>query len=402
MTFPRRGEFVALLAMLSATTAFAIDAMLPALPQIGAQLSPADPERAQLVLTAFVLGLGIGILFAGPLGDALGRRRVMLGGLAIYTLGAVAAWLSDTLVTLLLARMLMGLGAAAPRVMVTAILRDRLSGAEMARILSLVMVVFMLVPAIAPAIGAGIIALADWRAVFLAFAVFGVVAAFWFGLRLPETLAPDRRRTLNIRTLRAGVVEVLSHPVVRLSLMVQMLIFGMLFALLSSAQAVFDQAYGRGAEFPAWFVLIAAASAVGNFANGRFVMRLGPLRIVRIALTAQGMAAAVMLTAIALPLPQDVEFAVWMVWACTVFIQGALSAGNLNAIALQPLGHLAGLAASVMAAGATAGSVLIAVPLGLAFNGTAVPLATGILGVTVLAVVISGRLAALRQGATES
>lgn len=389
-----RPEFVGLMAMLAAITAFAIDAMLPALPDIGAELSPSDPNRAQLILASFVLGMGMGTLFSGPLADALGRRPVIIGGLLLYALGAGVTLVAPTLETVLAARLLMGLGAAGPRVVVMAIVRDSHSGTEMARLMSLVMVVFMLVPAIAPSLGALIIAAAGWRAIFAAFVVFAMVALVWFGLRQPETLAPDRRRAIRLPMLREALADLARRPLIRNAVALQALVFGMLFAMLSSVQGVFDQAYGRSAEFPLWFVLIAAVSASASLLNARLVGRLGILPIVRGMLGLQIVLSALMLVAIALPLPGQTEFVIWLIWCASVFFQGGLIIGNINALAMLPVGHIAGLAASVISAVATVGSVIIAVPIGLAFDGTARPIALGVLALAAAALVMALRLRA--------
>ena len=189
-TDPRRlsqPEFIALIAMLFATIAFSIDAMLPALPQIAAELTPADPNRAQLILTSFVLGMGLGTFLAGPISDALGRKPVIVLGAGLYMVGALLAWAAPTLETVLAARLLQGLGAAGPRVVSLAMVRDLYSGRHMARIMSFAMMIFTLVPALAPLAGQGIIALTGWRGIFLAFLVFAVVATSWLSLRQPET-----------------------------------------------------------------------------------------------------------------------------------------------------------------------------------------------------------------------
>jgi len=379
-----RVEFVALMAMLAAMSAFGIDAMLPAMPEIAADLSPTDPNRAQLILSSFILGMGVGTLFTGPLADTLGRRPVVIGTILLYCAGALITWQSQTLGMALTGRLIMGLGAAGPRVLTTAIVRDRHSGPDMARLMSFVMVIFMIVPAVAPAIGAVIIAAAGWRAIFPAFAIFGLVALVWFGLRQPETLPPDRRRALSLRALTGAVAEMFSHRVVVLSVLVQMLAFGILFSMLSSVQGIFD-AYDQGEAFPLWFALIAVVSASASLLNARLVGRIGMLPIVRGMLAVQIGLSALMLVALALPLPRGVEFAMWMVWCCSVFFQGGLVIGNVNAIAMQPVGHIAGLAASVIAAVSTVGSVVLSVPVGLAFDGTALPLAAGILVLAVLA-----------------
>ncbi|MEX0278810.1 MAG: MFS transporter, partial [Ruegeria sp.] len=188
-----KGEFIALIAMMFATIAFSIDAMLPALPEIGAQLSPDDTNKAQLILTSFVLGMGIGTFFTGPISDAVGRKPVIYGGAALYILASAIAWASSSLELVLAARILQGLGAAGPRVVAMAIIRDLYAGREMARIISIAMMIFTLVPAIAPMMGAGVIALVGWRGIFVCFILFAIIILIWMTLRLPESLAPENR-----------------------------------------------------------------------------------------------------------------------------------------------------------------------------------------------------------------
>lgn len=387
-----RTEFIALMAMLSAMSAFGIDAMLPALPEIGAELSPHDPDRAQLLLSSFIFGMGLGTFVTGPLADAVGRRPIVAGGIALYIAGAALAWVSPTLETVLAGRLLMGLGAAGPRVAMMAIVRDRYHGVEMARLMSLVMVVFMLVPAIAPSVGALVMQGAGWRMIFPFFVVFGLGALAWFLLRQPESLSPDNRRPLRPRVIWAAPREMAAIPVVRLSILIQTLTFGMLFSMLNSVQGVFDHAYGQGDNFPLWFALIAAVSAAGSFLNSRLILSFGMLNVARGMFAAQVVLSGLMLLALALPLPSHAEFWVWLVWAASVFLQGSLTIGNVNAVAMQPLGHIAGLAASVIAALSTVGSVVIAAPIGLAGDGTARAVALGILALSALAFALALRL----------
>ena len=376
---PSQPEFVAMIATLFATIAFSIDAMLPALPQIAATLTPEAPNRAQLVVAAFVLGMGGGTLVMGPVSDALGRRPVILGSAALYVLGAVVAWRSQTLDALLLGRVLQGVGAAGPRVVAIAIVRDLYAGRTMARIMSLVMTVFIVFPAVAPLIGAGVIAVADWRAIFLLFVVFCVLSVGWLTLRQPETHPPEARRPVRAGLLAAAIGEMLSHRTVVTSIGAQTLAFAMLFAMISTVQPVFDQTYGRAGSFPIWFAAIAGVAASGSLLNAVIVERLGMRRI---ATTVLGLQAAVSLgVAGALwsgALGPGPEFALYVGWSASVFLLVGLTIGNLNALAMEPLGHIAGLAASVIGAVATIGAVLIAGPIGLAFDGTPRPVALGV------------------------
>lgn len=377
-------EFIAMIAMLFATIAFSIDSMLPALPEIAAELSPDAPNAAQLILTSFVFGMGLGTLFAGPLSDTFGRKPVILAGAALYCVAAVAAYFAPTLETVLLARLVQGLGAAGPRVVSLALVRDLYKGREMAKIMSFVMMVFMLVPAVAPSVGAGIIHFAGWRAVFLAFLLFSALSCLWIGLRQAETIHPEDRRPLRAAALWLGLREVLGHRVVLVSIAMQSLMLGALFATLSATQSIFDQTFGRGDEFPAWFALIAVLSGSASFLNARLVMRLGMRRMIARAVLGQTVFTAVMVLLWWEGAWSDaLAFPAHLVWTISVFFVCSLIMGNLNALAMEPVGHQAGMASSVIGAVSTVVSVLLAVPVGLAFDGSPLPLMVGVLAFAV-------------------
>lgn len=385
ITAPGRVEFIALLATLFATIAFSIDAMLPALPQIGAELTPDDVNRAQLVVTSFVLGMGIGTLFTGPLSDTFGRKPVILGGAAIYIAMSLLAATEDTLEGLLFARMMMGLGAAGPRVVALAIVRDLHSGRDMARIMSFVMMVFTLFPALAPSIGALLIDISGWRTIFWAFVLLPLISSLWLTLRLPETLPRENRRPFSISALRFALSELLGNPVVRIAILMQGLIFSMLFSMISSVQPIYDLSFGKADSFPIWFAGVAICAATGSVLNAALVMRLGMRLLIQVMLAANVVMATLALTAFLIGLPEGWGFAVFLVWQWSVFFQMGLTVGNVNAIAMEPVGHIAGLAASVIGAVATVIAVVIAAPVGLLFDGTPIPLAAGILIEAVLA-----------------
>ncbi|WP_263398761.1 multidrug effflux MFS transporter [Salipiger aestuarii] len=374
-----------MLATLFATIAFSIDAMLPALPQIGAELTPEDVNRAQLVVTSFVLGMGIGTLFTGPLSDTFGRKPVILGGAAIYIAMSLLAATEDTLEGLLFARMIQGFGAAGPRVVALAIVRDLHSGREMARIMSFVMMVFTLFPALAPSIGALIIDVSSWRAIFWAFVLLATISSLWLFLRLPETLPRQNRRPFSVVALKDALAELLGNPVVRITILMQGLIFSMLFSMISQVQQIYDLSFGKGDSFPLWFAGVAVCAASGNVLNAALVMRLGMRLLIQVMLAANVVIVALALTAFIVGVPGGWGFAVFLVWQWSVFFQMGLTIGNVNAIAMEPVGHIAGLAASLIGAVATVIAVIIAAPVGLLFNGTPVPLAAGVLVEAVLA-----------------
>jgi len=369
-------EFVAMMAVLFATIAFSIDSMLPALPGIATELTPEAPNRAQLIISVFVAGIGVGIFFAGPISDAVGRKPTVLVGLALYLVGAVFATMAPTLEALLAARFLQGLGVAAPRIVTIALIRDLYEGRAMARIMSFVMMIFVMIPAVAPAIGTLIIAGFGWRGIFWAFVVFGIAGGLWLHVRQAETLPPDRRRPLRWGPIRAAVSEVAGNPMVRLYIAAMTLGYAQLFAVLVSIQPVMTQVFGLSdAAFPLWFLAIGVVSAGGTIVNATLVMRLGMRRL---AMTAFG-AMAVVALATGLPVLTGAvsgppALALFVVFATAVFFIAGLTFGNLNALALQPLGHIAGLASSVIGAASTILSVLIAAPVGLAYDGTIGPL----------------------------
>lgn len=375
-------EFIALCAMMFATIAFSIDAMLPALPEIGRELSPGNLNRAQLILTSFVLGMGLGTFFTGPLSDWFGRKPVLIGGALIYSICAFIGWKSQTLEWVLAARFVQGMGAAGPRIVTLAIVRDLYSGREMARIMSFAMMIFTLVPAIAPALGAVIIDFSSWRGIFIAFMVFSLLSVLWIGIRLPEPLARENRRPFSFARLVRAVGEMWAIPAVRISMLVQSLVFASLFAMISSVQPIYDLTYGRGDEFPMWFAAVALVSGSASLLNAKLVMQLGMRFLVTAATGSQIVFALMMYLASFLPDP-DLQFYAFVMWQTTVFFSVGMTIGNLNAMAMEPLGHMAGTAASVMGAVATILGGGLAIPIGLAFNGTPVPL-TIALGISAL------------------
>lgn len=397
-----RVEFIALIAMLFATIAFSIDAMLPALPQIAAELSPDDTNRVQLILTSFILGMGLGTFFTGPLSDAMGRKPVILVGAALYCVSAAVAWASDSLEVLLVARFIQGLGAAGPRVVAMAIIRDLYAGREMARMMSFVMLVFTTIPAIAPTLGAGIIALVGWRGVFGAFVLFSLMSASWLWVRQPETLPAHLRKPLRAPVIKAAVKEVLSLRMVRLSMVVQTLCMGMLFAVLSSIQQVYDVTYGQGDVFHFWFMATAIVAAFASVLNAALVGRLGMRLLITYAIGGQIVLSALMLLfSVSGDWSYGLSLGVWFCWSSSVFFMVGLTLGNLNALAMEPLGHIAGMAASITSALSTIGSVVIAVPIGLAFNATPAPLAAGVLLCALVAFVAIRAMARLERVAIQ-
>lgn len=373
-----RPEFITLVAMLIAVVAFAIDAMLPSLPLIAQELTPADPNRAQLVLAVFILGMGLGTVITGPLSDTLGRKPVITWGLVLYSVGAILAVFATSIEMLLAARLIQGLGAAAPRVVAQAMIRDLYSGRRMAQISSFVMMIFILVPALAPSVGALIASGFGWRGVFGGFVVFAAIGGLWLNLRQPETLSTENTRTLKPTALWQAAREVLTNRLVLIYIAVMTLGFALLFALLSSIQQIYGETYGKADSFPFWFLVGGLLSGLGTVFNAVLVMRVGMRRLAMFAFGAQVIISVALLTITRLHVIGPVlPFEVFFLWQVSVFGMAGLTFGNLNALALEPMGHIAGMASSVVTAIATVASVVIAAPIGLAFNGTPNPLLIG-------------------------
>ncbi|TLP64581.1 multidrug effflux MFS transporter [Parasedimentitalea maritima] len=380
-----RVEFISLIAMMFATIAFSIDAMLPALPEIGAALSADDINRAQLILTAFVFGMGVGTFFTGPLSDAFGRKPVIIAGASLYVVSAAVAWASSSLELLLFARVTMGLGAAGPRVVALAIVRDLYSGREMAKLMSIAMMIFTLVPAIAPMLGTVIIAFAGWRAIFIAFALFAITIVIWMGIRLPEPLAREDRRPFQLHLMIGAIREMFAHPAVRISIFVQTLCMAALFTMLTMVQPVYDVIFDRADSFPFWFGFVALMSGSASLINAAVVVKVGMRRMVTWSLASQILFSTAVLFLSNTNLPDTFQFGLFVAWQTSLFFMVGLTLGNLNAMAMEPMGHIAGMAASVIGAISTVLAAVIAAPIGLFFDGSLLPLTSGILTMIIVA-----------------
>lgn len=382
-------EFIAMLAWLFAVLAFSIDSMLPALPAIAAELTPEAPNRAMLIVMTFMIGMGVGTIFAGPMSDAWGRRPVIFGGIGLYLVGAVMCWMAPTIEMLIFGRIVQGMGAAAPRIVTLALTRDLFEGRRMAQITSFFMTVFMLVPAIAPSVGALIIDWLGWRDIFGVLLVVALSGALWFGLRQPETLPASQRRPLSLRLIAAGARESLSHPVVLICTLGMTLGTMEMMSLIGSTQPIYDQVYGLGESFPLWFAASAAISASGTLLNGRLVTRIGMRQLVVTAFFVQLVVTALFLV---MCLAGFAPFWAWFVWTGAVFLTMGFTFGNLTALALRPMGHMAGLASTVISAISTILGAALAIPVGQLFAGTPVPLVTAIFGCALISFVFCTRL----------
>lgn len=379
-------EFIALMAMLSALDAMSIDAMLPALQEIGREFAVARENDTQLVVSTVFFGFAIGQLFAGPLSDSFGRKPIAYVGLAIYLAGSLCAMLAFSFPMLLGARVLQGVGASIPYVLSMAIVRDQYAGRAMARIMSFITMTFILVPMVAPAMGQAVLLLFDWRGIFACYLGLGALTFAWFALRQPETLKEIDRHAFSISRIFWTALKICTTRVTLGYILAQGFIIGAFIGYLSTAQQIFQVQYGLGALFPAFFATLAASLGLASFLNGKLVLRLGMLRICRIALSVLIIVSAAF-AAIALALDGNPPLWALMLYLATTFACVGMLFGNLYAAAMEPLGHVAGIAASVVGSLATLISLPLATLVGQSYDGSVVPL---ILGFTIL-----GSLAAL-------
>jgi DHA1 family bicyclomycin/chloramphenicol resistance-like MFS transporter len=367
-------EFVALMAALMAANALAIDAMLPALPAIGEALAVAEANRRQLVIIAYLIGFGFAQMVYGPLSDRFGRKRLLVGSMIFYALFAAAAGLAGSFTLLLAARFMQGIAAAATRVIVVAVIRDRFSGSAMAQTMSLVMIVFMIVPVLAPTFGQGVLAISTWRHIFIGLAIYGLMLGLWTALRLPETLAPDQRRPLSWTSIGGALAETASNRRSAGNTLAATLVFGALFAFISSIQQIVFDVFERPELIGLVFACIAGPMAVSSYANSKLVMRLGAKKLLHRAL-----AVFVFISALHLAIALAVGETLWSF----VVLQGltmacfGLVGANAGALAMEPLGHIAGTASSLQGVITTVGGALIGFAIGQSFDGTTIPLVAG-------------------------
>ena len=355
----RTAEFIPLVALLLSLVALSIDAMLPALPAIGRDLGVARSNDVQYIVIALFLGLGLGQIFFGPLSDRIGRKPAIHIGLGVFMAGSLVSVWAPTFEVMIAARVLQGIGVAAPRIVTVALVRDQYEGRQMARIMSFAMAVFILVPAVAPALGLAVLRLAGWRAIFVTFFLIAAVACAWLLVRQPETLPAARRRSLSPRLLGRTVREILATRVALGYTVAAGFAFSPFVAYLSSAPQMFEVGYGVGDLFVLWFAVLALVIGAASIVNGRLVMRYGMRRLSTIAAVAVALVSAAGWIAL---IPFDGLFPFWLFMAYFLFIfvcVGMLFA-NLNALAMEPLGRVAGIGAAVVASLAT----LISVPLG--------------------------------------
>src|SRR3984957_18287675 len=391
MGFP---EFVIVIASIMALNPLAMDMMLPALPNIGSTFQIVPANRPQEVLSTFLIGFGAGQFVMGPLSDRFGRRPVLLGGMTVYFVAGVLAISAPSFETLLLARVLQGLGTSATRVIATSIVRDCYAGRRMASVMSLAMMIFIAVPVIAPSFGQAVMLLTQWRGIFILLMLYGVLALIWSALRMPETLPMSERKSLAIRDVLGAFRQTVTNRQTLGYAVAAGGVQGALFAFVFCSQQIFTGIYGLGRYFPLAFAGIAIGVAIAGFLNSRFVGRLGMRVISHGALVGYVAVAGVLLLAVKMHM---LPLALFVALAALMMFTFGLMVANFTSLAMEPQGHIAGTASSLYGSITTLLGIGIGITIGQDYDGTLLPFATGfflctLASLAVVLVVEKGRL----------
>ena len=380
-----------LLAMAMAATALGIDLLLPAFGDIRGDYGLA-PDATQVtgLVTAFFVGLAVGQPLFGPLSDRYGRKPLLMAGYVVYAIGAIATAVAPTLPLAIVARFVWGVGAASGRAVTVAIVRDRSSGEAMSRQMSLIMSIFILVPVVAPSLGAAMLLVVSWR--WLAVFCAAYIVALWlWTTRLAESLAPEDRRATDLRSLWTATREVLTTPAAARPTFAMVALFGVFSSYLASSEIITDEVFGLGEAFPLIFGGLVIVMGAGMLLNARLVERFGTPRLVRLALLAY-LAAAAVLVGISVASDGTPPALLWALPLMAALFTYSMLIPNMNALAMEPVGHIAGLASSVIGTLQVAGGALLGAVIDAAFDGTVTPLSLGFLvtGLVAAAITLPG------------
>ena len=380
-------EFIALMALMTSLVALSIDAMLPALDTIGAAMGAKGIHESHLIVSLFFAGMAVGQLFFGPYCDTRGRREAIMLGLGIFAAGTVVCMLADDMQTMLIGRVIQAFGVSGPRIASTAVIRDQFAGEAMARVMSFIMMVFILVPMLAPMVGQWVLNIASWLHIFTMFLLVAVFTGVWFWIRQPETLPAERRKPFSWAQFLRSSKYILTHKPVIGPTLAMGCVFGGFLAYLSASQTIFQGFYGVGEMFSYIFATLAFSIGVASFINSKIVMRFGMYRVTQFALVGSLIFAVLFLGLIGLygGLP---PLAVTVTALFIGFFFVGLLFGNLNAIAMHPLGEMAGLGAAIIGSLSSIIAVLVATQVDAYLTVDLFPIGVGFLIFFSLALII--------------
>ncbi|MCU7834100.1 MAG: multidrug effflux MFS transporter [gamma proteobacterium symbiont of Taylorina sp.] len=380
-------EFVFMMGLMTAMTALAIDATLPALGEIGQALNISDRNDNQLIISILFVGMAIGQIIYGPLSDSIGRKNTIYIGFVLYITGCFFSIYSTDLTTMLAGRFLQGFGAAGPRIVSMALIRDRYEGREMARVMSFIMSVFIFVPVIAPAIGEAILYFWGWEAIFVSFLIFSLLMFIWFSIRQEETLPKNKRIPFSLMHIYKGIKETCLNRTAFGYTAISGIIFGAFLGYLSSAQQIFQDAYCTGNLFALYFGLFAISIGLASFLNARLVMRYGMRKISGYSILSISII-SLLFFVFALMFDGLPPLYSFILYGLLTFFCIGLLFGNLSAMAMEPLGHIAGIGAAVVGSLSTFISVPFGILIGRLYDGNILPLVAGFAILSLLAGVV--------------
>jgi DHA1 family bicyclomycin/chloramphenicol resistance-like MFS transporter len=378
-------EFTLLIALLMSIVAISIDALLPALGIISHDIPLAYPNQAQLIISALFLGMAIGQLVCGPLSDATGRKKVLYSGILLFLCGSVMCFFAQDINTLLVGRFIQGLGVSGPYVSAISIVRDKYAGREMAKVMSLVMMIFIMVPAIAPSLGQSILFFASWRYVFVLYIIYAVMIGLWIFLRLEETLPKEKRIPFSVVGFINGFKEVICNRTTMGYTLCMGLFFGSFVGYLNSSQQIFQMQFGTGKMFTVYFGVLALVFGVASLLNSQLVEKWGMHFISKRAVLGIITSSALFL---GLHAVSDIELWMFMIYAAILFFSFGLIFGNVNTMAMEPMGHVAGIAAAIIGSVSSVISMIIGTIIGQMYNNTLIPVTLGFLIMTSIALLV--------------
>lgn len=386
-------KFIALMALLISLTALSIDSVLPGMSSIAKELGVSGENSIQYIISVLILGKSFGLLFFGPISDAYGRKLSIYIGIIIYVLGCLASALAPVYEVMLLGRFFQGVGAASCRVVTSAMIRDQYEGNAMAKVMSFIMIVFVMVPALAPSVGQLIIFILDWRSIFLFMSLLSLVALAWLYFGQEETLKKENRIPFLLSNIKSGALETLKNKKTRTYMLISGLVFGSIVAYISSVQQIFQDQYKLGELFPVAFGSLALFIGIASFANARWVERLGAKAICVRSLLVIIAACLLFLPYCYMTNGHPLLYLLFIFFGFVFFCLGLLF-GNLSSLALQPMGHIAGVANSVITSLQSLIAVFFGGYIGSLYQGSVLPL---IIGFAISAVLSYGLIKTIKN-----
>lgn len=379
-------EFIGIMASLMALAALSIDALLPGLDEIGKAIGTTDEKHNQLLITVIVLGLGVGQLVAGALSDSIGRKPVMYIGSTIFAVASIICISASSLEVMIFGRFLQGIGLSAPRSVSTAIIRDKYNGNEMAKVMSYIVVIFILAPVVAPTFGKLLLDNWGWESIFYSQLIFGVFVTIWLWQRQAETLKKEDQKKMNWALFSNGIKEFFKFPKVVVYTIISGLISAPFLAYMSTSQQIFSKQYDLEDIYPYIFSGLALGIGVATFINGKLVMKYGMQKMAMIPMIILLCISTVYITLFwGITNPSSTILILFL--GSILFTIGFIF-GNLNAMAMQPIGHIAGIGASIIGFASTLVSVPIAVFMGEFINKTSLPIFIGFATCTALSIIM--------------